>query len=74
MSESMQYTQKQRSMKWSVKIDGVPENVQLFKSIDPAWPCWGVSGVEKDTRWFSNKADAERFARTGESMNELSGH
>lgn len=66
MSESMQ---KQRSMKWSVKIDGVPD-VRLFNSVDPAWPYWGVSGVEKDTRWFSNKADAERFARTGKTKYE----
>jgi hypothetical protein len=37
----------------------------IFKSLDPTWPWWGVSGITTDTQWFRVKRDAERFIKTG---------
>lgn len=32
--------------------------IQLFKSFDPAWPKYGVTEPDKETRWFDTYKEA----------------
>lgn len=48
------------------------KNARLFKSLDPVWPKWGVSGVSASTQWFNRKADAECFIKTGNLIGSVS--
>lgn len=44
----------------------IPPAARVFKSMDPTWPMWGVWSPDyRNTHWFRLKADADRFARTG---------